>query len=130
MIGDVWQSFRRLPLWVQAWVALVLVPVNMVALAFLSQPGGGWVAVLAIGAMALNLPILLAERGLSKAMAWPHLAPWPPLLVLVGGLLSGEAALTAGFGRYLVVLFVVDAVSLAFDIPDAVKWLRGDRAIA
>ena len=39
MIGDIWNDFRTLPLWVQIWVTVVLVPVNFVPLAFLDQPG-------------------------------------------------------------------------------------------
>ena len=29
---DVWISFRSLPVWVQFWVALILMPVNMASL--------------------------------------------------------------------------------------------------
>lgn len=127
-ILEIWRSFRRMPLWVQIWVAFILVPVNMAALVFVQAPGGVLIAVLAIGAMALNLPIMLAERGFSKAMALPHVLLWVPLLVVLMGQL-GDAP-EGVLGRFLWLLFAVDLISLGFDVPDALKWLRGDRAIA
>ncbi|HIP24179.1 MAG TPA: hypothetical protein EYG79_11390, partial [Rhodobacteraceae bacterium] len=78
---DIWQSYRSLPLWVQIWVFGILVPVNSAAIFFVFQPSGLWVALLAIGAMLPNIPIMLYERGLSKMMAWPHLLPWSFLVI-------------------------------------------------
>ncbi len=124
---DIWRSFRSLPLWVQIWVAGILVPVNSAALLFIFQPAGLWVAILAIGAMLPNIAIMLYERGLSKMMAWPHLLPWGILVLwLVFAMPEGSAA----YGVYLWILLVVDALSLAFDFPDALKWFKGDRAVA
>jgi len=124
---DIWRSYRSLPLWVQIWVFGILVPVNSAALFFMFQPSGLWVAVLAIGAMLPNIPIMLYERGLSKMMAWPHLIPWSILVLwLLIAMPHGSTAYTS----FLWLLLLIDAISLAFDIPDAIKWLKGDRAIA
>lgn len=122
LIADVWASFRRLPGWVQIWVALILVPVNMASLWFTGGPGGIWVAGLAVGALAVNSAVLVVERGLSKAMALPHLLIWTPLVLWL--------ALMGDKSAYLWLLLAVDGLSLAFDYPDALKWLRGDRAVA
>ncbi len=130
MIADIWGSFRRMPLWVQVWVAVILVPVNLAPLFFLSAPYAIWVAVLSVGGMTPNLPIMLAERGLSKRMALPHVLIWPPLAVLLGWLLNGPAGESGGYTTMLMVVLVVDLISLGFDIPDALKWLQGDRKIA
>lgn len=126
MLAEVWNSFRRLPLWVQVWVGLILMPANLLPLAFLGAPLGGWVAVLSVGGMALNLPIMIAARGFSRAMALPHLVLWTPLLALMGGLLVSGTA-TGGYAVLLGALFVIDAVSLAFDVRDARLWLGGAR---
>lgn len=129
MIGDIWRSWWALPAWVQVWVALILVPVNVAALWFLSEPGGGLIALLAVGAMVLNGPIMLWDRGFSKLMALPHVLVWTPLVVLVAAMLwRGEA--DGAFRTYLVILLVTDLVSLGFDIPDLRAWWRGDRAVA
>jgi len=129
VIVDIWNSFRRMPLWVQVWVALILVPVNMAPLFFLGQPYAIWVAVLSIGGLMPNLPIMLNDRGLSKLMALPHLVAWTPLVVLIGWLLATGAPV-GGYWVLLVVLLGVDLISLGFDFPDALKWWRGDRDIA
>ncbi|WP_299350173.1 hypothetical protein [uncultured Shimia sp.] len=86
MNSEIWASFRRMPGWVQLWVALVLMPVNLMPLVFWANgaPFWGLFALLAVGGMALNLPILLVERGFSKAMAFPHILLWTPLVIGLG----------------------------------------------
>ncbi len=128
MILDIWRSFRRLPLWVQIWVAVILVPVNMAAVLFWAQPLGLWVALLAVGAMALNLPIMVFERGFSKAMALPHVLIWTPLIGLIMWVRGGD--ISPCFRSYLTVLLVVNLISLIFDYKDAVAWWKGDRKVA
>ena len=127
LITDLWTSFRSLPVWVQVWVAIVLVPVNSASLLFLGEPSGGWIALLAVVAMLCNVPIMIAERGFSKLMAFPHLPLWTPLVLW---LILDRPAGSEAFGVYLSILLVVDTVSLAFDYPDAWRWLKGDREIA
>jgi len=124
---DIWRSFRALPQWVQIWVFGILVPVNSATIFFLGEPGGTWVAVLAIGAMLLNAPVMLVERGFSKAMALPHLLPWSVLVLWLGFFPPQWQGGAAGF---LWLLLAVDSISLLFDYPDALKWWRGDRRVA
>jgi hypothetical protein len=35
---NLWQSFRRLPLWVQLWMAVILLPANLASLLLLHYP--------------------------------------------------------------------------------------------
>lgn len=121
---DIWRSFHALPVWVQIWVALMLVPVNMASLVFINQPLGFWIAFLAIIAMMLNLPAMIYDRGFSKLMAFPHLLPWT---ILVGILLFARPEATGAYSIYLWVLLCTNTISLAFDYPDALKWIKGDR---
>lgn len=127
LILDIWKSYRSLPGWVQIWAAFVLVPVNVASVAFIEEPSGLWVAILANIAMLSNLPVMLYERGFSKLMALPHLIPWTLLLLLI---LVIRPPLTDLYGCYLWGLFAVNFISLVLDYPDTVKWLRGDRAVA
>ncbi len=129
MIVDIWNSFRAMPAWVQIWAMFILFPANMLALAFLAEPGGAIVAGLAIGGMVPNLFLMLWERGFSKAMAFPHLALWTPLVFVLALMLIG-AELTPLHYYFIAALLVIDLISLAFDYPDARHWLRGDRAIS
>ncbi len=128
MIGDILHSFRAMPLWVQVWVALVLVPVNVASLLFLDAPNGVTIAVLANGALWLNGGIMLYERGLSRLMALPHLLLWTPLVMILAVTLSkgiaGEAV------AFFWALLVINLISLGFDYVDFWKWLQGQREVA
>ncbi|MAN98860.1 hypothetical protein [uncultured Roseovarius sp.] len=128
MILQIWQSYRRLPLWVQLWVALILVPVNAASLFFVTQPAGAWLALMAVGAMLCNGVLMLVERGFSKVMAVPHVLIWTPMLGLILWLLTQDIA--DGFRTYLLILLAVDVFSLILDVIDTRKWLSGDRKIA
>jgi len=129
LILDIWRSFRALPLWVQFWVVVILVPVNLASLMFAYETMGALIAALAIGGMLPNLLIMVFDRGLSKAMALPHLAIWIPLVAFLIWFVQSPWV-SGSYLTYLWLLLIVDGLSLAFDIPDAWKWLRGDRAIA
>ncbi len=128
MVQDIWLSFRALPLWVQIWVAVILVPVNLMPLFFLDQPQGVLIAALAIMGMALNLPIMIATRGMSGAMALPHLLFWVPLVTVVVGMLSATDTLNPNYVRFLWLLLIVDVISLVFDVRDAAHWMRNRKA--
>ncbi len=127
IVINCWVSFRAMPVWVQIWVAFILVPINMVSLFFIDQQGGILVAFLANIAMMLNMPVMLYDRGFSKMMALPHLIPWS---ILVGILIFARPEATGHYDTYLYVLLGTNLISLLFDFPDAVKWLGGDRKVA
>ena len=122
MLRDIWISFRNLPVWVQIWMSVVLVPANLVPLAFLDQPYGTVIAGLAILGMALNLPIMMAERGMSRAMALPHLLFWTPMVLIIVYVLNTHTDLLPIYAQFLLVLLVIDLVSLGFDLRDAILW--------
>ncbi|WP_299896707.1 hypothetical protein [uncultured Ruegeria sp.] len=128
MVLDIWRSFRALPLCVQIWLAAFLVPVNLFPLAFLDQPQGHLIALLAIAGMALNVPIMVAARGMSGAIALPHVLCWVPLVIIVTLLLMSEEFLSPAFVRFLWLLLIVDITSLVFDFRDAAHWLKSRKA--
>ena len=130
MFGDIYTSYRAMPMWVQVWVGIILVPVNCLSLVFWGAPSGAAVAILAVGGMAPNAILMFGERGFSKAMALSHLVFWLPLLVLGMTLLSTDPEVVGTYQVFLIVLLVVDAISLGFDFPDALKWIQGDRSVA
>jgi len=124
---DIWNSFRAIPGWVQFWMVFLLMPINMASLFFLSEPMGLLVAFLANIGMLLNLPVLIKERGLSKLMSGPHLIPWTILVILI---LFKRPETDGVYDLYLTVLLITNIISLVFDYPDFLKWIKGDRAIA
>ena len=126
MIGwwqDVWQSFRGLPGWVQVWIGVILVPVNVAPMFWIGAPLGWLVAVLSIGGMVPNLWFLIRDRAFGPVMALSHLILWPPLVILVILLLRG-GGLDDSYRALLWVVLVVDVISLGFDVFDARKWWR------
>ncbi len=127
---EIWKSFRRMPVWVQVWVACILGPINIATLYYVSQPYGILVAILAIAGMAPNIFIMNRERGLSKAMAIPHVIVWPILLCVIAVILATQVGLSPAHLLLLQLLFAIDFISLCFDVPETRAWLKGDRAIA
>lgn len=140
MITDIWNSYRRMPLWVQIWVGLILVPINLLSIIFWNQDYGEWVAILAVGGMLPNLVFMALDRGFGKSMALSHVVIWTPLCILVIYLLGSVLMLAASgfqpagmsnsYVLFLFTLLVIDVISLCFDYPDSIKWLKGDRAPA
>ncbi len=128
-LADCLHSFRAMPRWVQLWMACVLVPVNLMPFLLLDTPTGRAAAMATLVVMLGGLPIMLAERGLSRLMSVPHLVAWIPLVtLLVIWLLRGRPMSPAETGL-AVALIAVNSISLGFDVVEFVRWCRGDRAI-
>ncbi len=130
MFIDIYRSFRRLPLWVQLWVAFWLAPLNMGGLFFLDHPLGLGIAVLGIVGMLPNMIIVMVERGFSRTMALPHLIPWTLLVVWLIIVMTGTDAPEGVIAWYIWALILTDSISLFFDYRDGLQWLNGKRDIA
>lgn len=126
LISDIWRSLRALPLPVQAWVFVILVPVNLATLAFLSEPHGTLVALLAVGGLVLGSVIMFWCRGFSRLISLGHLVTWSPLVVF---LVLRAPAGGDGYSVFLVLLLVVNVISLVFDVSDIWRWWRGERNV-
>ena len=121
---DIWTSFSSMPFWVQAWMMLLLVPANLLSLLFLDQSIGKLIAMLAVGGILPNIAVLFYERGFSKLMALVHVLPWSALVVII---LTNRHSITETYETYLLILAAINIISLAFDIPEAVQWIKGKR---
>lgn len=127
--GEIWRSYRSLPLWVQLWVGLILVPVNAAPFFLLDTWSGRAGAIAAAVVVATNLPIMWIAGGMSKAMSLPHLAAWIPLEIALVWRLSGAAVSTSAELGLAWTLLIVNGISLGFDLIDSWRWLRGEREI-
>ena len=124
---SIWRSFRGLPLWVQLWV-LVLVVANVAAIAFLDTAIGLWTAAAIVFVGVVNLPIVYVQRGFSRLLSLTHFV-WLPLVVFIAFRLTGDDVISDreyGFG---LVVLVVNLISLAFDVLESYRWLRGEREV-
>jgi len=124
---EIWNSFRAIPAWVQCWMVLVLMPINVASLFFLNEPMGLLIAILANLGMLLNIPVMIYDRGVSKLMSIPHLLPWSALVVVI---LFFRPDATGIYEVFLWGILIINLISLTFDYVDAWKWIKGDRAIA
>lgn len=132
-LSAIWRSYRSLPFWVQLWVAVILVPVNLASLGFLNT----WAGSAAAWALALvavtNLPIMYVEQGLGRLMAIPHLLIWGPLELLLALRLFGFVGAAAPDSLevgFIVVLLIVNGISLICDAIDTLRWCHGERSFA
>lgn len=129
---DIWKSYRSLPTWVQIWVALILVPVNAAAFFLLDTWLGVATAIAAIFVVLTNAPIMWVCRGMSRLMSVPHLFAWIPLQVLIPIRLAemvGSGPVSDAEWAFGIVLFVINGISLVFDVIDSFRWLRGEREV-
>ncbi|MDE2344293.1 MAG: hypothetical protein KGL63_13060, partial [Betaproteobacteria bacterium] len=78
-LSQIWHSFRSMPMWVQRWVGLLLVPANVLPFLLLDTWSGRAGALAALVVVATNVPILWRARGMTRAMSIPHLLAWIPL---------------------------------------------------
>jgi len=124
---EIWNSFRATPSWVQIWMVFILMPINMASVFFINEPMGLLIAFLANIAMLMNIPVMFYDRGVSKLMSTPHLIPWTILVIL---LIFFRPEATGLYNVFLSALLIINLISLAFDYVDALKWFKGDRAIA
>ncbi|PWN55556.1 hypothetical protein [Abyssibacter profundi] len=123
------QSFMRLPLWVRVWILGGLGLVNAAALLLTHWPTGYWASWALAAIIAINLPMVLIQQGYSRALAIPHLLVWIPLCAYAALRLTATEA-SDGERVYAALLLAVNGTSVAFDLFDSWRWLRGDRAVA
>jgi hypothetical protein len=128
--AEIFASLRRMPVWVQIWMLVILMPVNFLSLFFIAEPGGLVIAALAVGGMMANLPIMLVQRGFGAAMSVPHVILWTPAVLIALWLLVSGAVAGSPYAAFLWAFCIVNAISLGFDIKDTRAWMRGKRGVA
>jgi len=121
---DIWVSFSSMPFWVKTWMIVFLVPINFLSLLFLEQPMGMLIATLATGGILPNVVVLFYERGFSRLMALVHVLPWSVLVFII---LTNRHRISEVYETYLLILAAINIISLAFDIPETVQWIKGKR---
>ena len=127
-VSSILHSYTSMPAWVQVWV-FILAAVNVACVAFLDSAVGQATAAAGILVLLTNTPILLYYGGMNRALAIPHLFAWIPLCVFLALQLSGEPAaqMSQPVRNYAIAVLVVNGISLAFDVFDSLRWLKGER---
>lgn len=127
LFAETWRSFRALPTWVQLWASWLVVLNVVVSLR--DDAVGRLARVPTVVFLAVNTGLVVAERGFSKALSLAHLVVWPHLVV-ASARRALDPSVEPGERVAAGVLAATNAVSLGFDVPDALAWWRGDRAVA
>lgn len=127
-----WASYRRMPLWVQLWVGLILFPANALSFFLLDTWFGYYAAWAAAFVFLTNMPIMYFCRGMSRLMAVPHLFGWIPLEIL--GVMRlfeqiGPSPIPPMECAFVSLIVIVNGISLVFDFNDTNKWIQGDRQV-
>jgi hypothetical protein len=121
-------SVLGLPAWVQAWLA-ILIGANTASLAFLDSDVGRYTALAFAMVCLINLPTIVVQRGLTRLLSFPHFV-WFPLCAYLVLQLWGAHPLPNGIVRvYALIVLCCNSISLAFDVIDAIKWVRGQREV-
>ena len=123
-------SFRRLTVPTQIWMMLVLAPANFLTLALVDGPLGLIVPLLSMLGFIPNLGIAWVQNGFSAAMALPHLVFWTPQVAILANYLIQTPA-NAGFAYIAyAIVFIVNTISLLFDVRETTKWFGGQKSVA
>ena len=120
-LSRIMQSHHNLPTWVKIWMNFILGPVNLATLAFLSEPGGIEVAVLAIGGMLMTMAIVFASGEFTKLAGAGHIVAWTPLIYMLAFVRPEGSSV---YQLFLTTLLVINVIALAFDYNDVRIWIQ------
>lgn len=109
---------------VQIWMAALLA-VNMVAPLVFIQTREAQVVLVAMMASVAMMSLLTAKAGFTRIVGVGH-APWVPLLVYLWTRLAAHPVDT-NLGLWLRALILLNAISIALDTADAIRYARGNR---
>ena len=128
-MSRIFRSIAGMKLWVKIWL-MMLGPANMLAFLYLDTDIGFWSTVAGGLVVAMNMSMLFAMGGVTRALSLPHMI-WVPLLVYIFPRIIGPEALdpTSAEFRLGVTIFVFNSISLAFDFLESYRWLKGEREI-
>lgn len=115
----------ELPGWVQIWITW-LAFLNTASIFFIfARRETRWVLVAWIVAIIGVMGIFaLQGQHMTRLMGLGHIIAWTPLLIYLWRR-RGDIFLTQPSGIYLHLLFFTNAISLAFDYTDLVRYFLG-----
>ncbi|MEM7214593.1 MAG: hypothetical protein AAF423_03545 [Pseudomonadota bacterium] len=123
------KSSFSMPVWVQIWIYIFLIPANFSGLLLLQYESGFWISVLGAGAIAINMVILFLNGGFSKVLAIPHLIFWIPLQIILLYRYFAVPDLSDFEQNYIMIVLVINGISIVFDIYDTKEWINGNRDV-
>jgi hypothetical protein len=115
----------KLPLAVQLWLGVVMVANAVVPTFFLGHREAQ--VVLGVFVVSAALMMLLANVvGFTRLLGLGHVL-WIPLLLYLWSRMGGHPA-AEPYGAWIRIVMLLNAASLAIDVWDLVRYVRGERA--
>ena len=121
---DCMQGLRKMPLYAQLWVALLVIANGIVPLFFLGRIEADVTLIVFLANAALMM-VLTKEYGFTRILGAGHF-PWFILLIYLLTRLNAIPAADT-YGLWLRAVMIINAISLIIDVTDVVRYLRGDR---
>ena len=119
------RGILRQPLWVRLWLVLLVTANLIVPLLYINRFEAQVVAGTFLASMAL-MSVLTAVGGFTRLLGLGHVF-WFPLLYFLWTRLESIPA-DDFFGLWIRAVMLLDALSLAIDVAEVVRYLAGDRA--
>jgi hypothetical protein len=114
----------KLPLAVQVWLGVLMMVNAVIPMFFLGQRE----AQVVLGVFmvsAASMMILANVVGFTRLLGLGHVL-WIPLLLYLWSRMGGHPA-AEPYGAWMRIVMLLDAVSLATDVWDVVRYVRGER---
>ncbi|MCF6275345.1 MAG: hypothetical protein L3J05_06245 [Robiginitomaculum sp.] len=115
------------PAWVYYWV-------NFMGLLFmLSIPfsfkrvEARWLAISTLVVAPIVMFSLYHKFGYQRVLGWGHIIAWTPVLIYLWKRRDSWRIRESISGKWIALTFAIMLVSLAFDIPDVVRYALGER---
>ena len=119
------RGLRKMPLYAQLWVALLVIANGIVPLFFLGRIEADVTLIIFLANAALMM-VLTKEFGFTRILGAGHF-PWFLLLIYLIIRLDAIPA-TDTYGLWLRAVMIINAISLVIDVTDVVRFIRDDKA--
>jgi len=121
---DFFHDVMRQPAWLQIWIGW-LGAINLSSIFFLKRPEARW-ALAAIATATLIITGLHAHYGYQRILGLGHVIVWTPLLIYLYRRRRTWWLETIS-GKWIILVFTTDLISLAVDYTDVVRFALGER---
>ncbi len=113
------------PQWVYYWVNFMGL-VFVLSLPFaIKRVEARWVAIATLVVAPIIMFSLYHKFGYQRVLGWGHIIAWTPVLIYLWKRRAGWQVKETLSGKYILLVFTVMMISIAFDITDVVRYAVG-----
>lgn len=112
------------PLWVQIWVAVMILVMLPSFVLSLKHSEARWVA-WSLVILSIWTPILMLAAGPSRLWGITHLCFWTPVMIVALAAVKRNG-IGDTYHKWLATVGGIMAISIAFDIFDVIRFISGE----